>query len=334
MWRRCVPALAWLVFAAGSAGHAQSPGVAAARQAPPVPAGSALWWPGFIDARGKTFLELPNNASLCALARDAVRKTAAQAGRVMVLPVKVETLLPPGTRLVFGVIDTAGVASERVMTRVVTIARGADKGACAHIAEAGAEAPGTLAEEDRTAFGVHPPRPLVFRAPLDAWRSFGAAGTSGNADSRFAAADDVPPVWRARVIPFIAAPKEVFGQRFAAVLERGREATRLTLTGAIGASPEFDTVNLIVRDTPDDSTIIGSVRGADGTLYQSGPSGGTKKNRLGSFVAQVLGTLDLDGDGVDEMVLRTRYYSGGNLKVLRRAGAKYVVIRDTAYEGE
>ncbi len=338
-WLQSPLALLCVAMLGHGAAHAQAPALQAPATQAPAAAGRALWWPGFIDARGKAFLELADDTKLCALARDALRKAAAEAGRVITLPLKVETLLPRDARLAFGVIDTAGHTSERVMPRVVTIARGTDKGACAHIAEAGAEAPGYTVEEDRTAFGVHPPRPLLLRAPLDAWKSFGQAGAPGTSDARFVAAADAPPAWRARVTPFVPAPLEVFGQRFAAVLERGREATLLALNGAIAVSPEFDTLNLIAREglaNPVLASSVGSLaqEGQSVTLLQSGPSGGFVKNRAGSFVAQVVGALDLDGDGVDEIVLRARYYSGGNLKILKFSGGKLIEVRQSAYEGE
>ena len=368
-WPRAMPALMWVAIIYSGAAHAQAPAVqppaaqphatagaqtlltrgspvsaagvvpipaAANLKAPPALPGKALWWPGFIDARGKAFLELADDAKLCALARNALHKAAAPPGRVMVLPVKVETLLPRDARLVFGLIDTQGVASERVMTRVVTIARGGEKGACAHIAEAGADAPLYVAEEDRTAFGVHPPRPLLFRAPLEAWRSYGAIANVANADARFAPAADVPAAWRTRVTAITASPAEIFGQRFSAVLTNGAAAEALVLNGAIAAdgkvamtsqgarsSATYNTVNLIVRDAVEGSP-----------LFQAGPSGGIERNRAGSYVAQVAGTIDLDGDGIEEIILRARYYSGGNLKVLQWLDGKFVEVRQSAYEGE
>ena len=323
-------------------------------------AGPPLWWPGFIDTRGKAFLELPDDARLCRLARGQLASAARavgvagvagaagaarvpppaalEPGRTAVLPLKIDSLLPRGARLTFGVIDTGGATSERVFTHVVAIARGTDKGACAHLAEAGAAAPGYSVEEDRTAFGVHPPRPLSFRPPAGEWKSYGAAAAQPDSDARFAAAADAPPAWRARVALAIAAPREVFGQRFEAVLLRGRAAVPLTLTGAIAVAPEYDTFNLITLDdgagSAEKPTGKEASEGAAVTLYQSGPSGGIDKNRSGSFVAQVLGALDLDGDGVDEIVLRARYYSGGNLKVLRLSGGKLTEVRGSAYEGE
>ena len=318
-----------------SASGAQIP-AAVDVKAPPASPGKALWWPGFIDARGKAFLELSDDAKTCALARDALRKAAAAPGRVIVLPVKVETLLARDARQVFGLIDTQGVVSERVMTRVVTIARGGEKGACAHIAEAGADVPRYVTEEDRTAFGVHPPRPLAFRAPFEAWRSYGAIANVANADARFAPAADVPPAWRTRVTAITASPAEIFGQRFSAVLTSGAAAEALALNGAIAAeskvamasqgarsSATYNTVNLIVRDAVDGAP-----------LFQAGPSGGIERNRAGSFVAQVAGTIDLDGDGIEEIILRARYYSGGNLKILQWLNGKLVEVRQSAYEGE
>ena len=39
-----------------------------------------LWWPGFIDAKGKAFLELPGDTKLCATARDALRRARLKPG--------------------------------------------------------------------------------------------------------------------------------------------------------------------------------------------------------------------------------------------------------------
>ncbi len=293
--------------------------------------GAARWWPGFIDTRGKAFLELPDDARLCALARDAVRKAAVASGRVVVLPHKAEALVPAGARLVFGVVDAANSASERVFTRIVTIARGSDKGACAYLAEAGAEAAGAAIEEDRSAIGVYPPRRVSVKTPDESWRSYGLANTGGTAtDARFAPPGDAPAVWRARIVPLLGEPAELFGHAFHAVLAPGRPPTALALIGAIANSaapgPTYNTVNLIVAATAEGV--------AAGTLYQSGPSGGIERNRSGSFAAQVMLVADLDGDGVDEVILSARYYAGGNLKVLKFANGKFTEVRQTAYEGE
>ena len=240
--------------------------------------------------------------------------------------------MPRGARLAFGVTDGAGVSSERVLTRIVAIERGADQGACAHLAEAGADAPGYAVEEDRLAFGVHPPRPLNFRVPTLEWKSYGATGVVGAAsgsagvDARFGAAADVPLLWRARVTPLLPASTDIFGQSFEAVLTAGRAAQPLALTGAFinqGGGATYNTLNLIVLENA----------GA-ALLFQSGPSGGIERNRAESFVAQVAGVVDLDGDGVDEIILRARYFSGGNLKILKLVSGKLILARETAYEGE
>ena len=305
----------------------QAPARAVAQATSPVAA--QLWWPGFIDARGKAFLELPADTKLCALARDALRRAKLEPGHLALLPVKVETLLPRGARLTFGITDAASVSSERVLTRVVAIERGADKGACAHLAEPGADAPGYVVEEDRLAFGVYPPRPLHFRAAKTEWRSYGATGISSagaSVDARFAAAVETPPAWRARVAPLLPGASDIFGQPFEAVLEARRSAQALTLTGAFiaeGRGATYNTLNLIARDDVNQAA-----------LFQAGPSGGIVRDRAGSFVAQVAGVIDLDGDGVDEIVLRARHYSGGNLKILKFVHGKFILLRATAYEGE
>ena len=310
---------------------AQTPARAAKRaaaQATP-PAAAQPWWPGFIDAKGKAFLELPADTKLCALARDALRRAKLEPGRLAVLPLKAEMFLPPGARLAFGITDAASVSSERVLTRVVSIERGAEKGACAHLAEPGADAPGYVVEEDRLAFGIHPPRPLNFRAPKTGWKSYGTTGINSagaSVDARFAAASETPPAWRARVSPLLPGASDIFGQPFEAVLEAWRSAQTLTLTGgfiAEGEGATYNTLNLIARDDVNQPA-----------LFQAGPSGGIARDRAGSFVAQVAGVIDLDGDGVDEIVLRARHYSGGNLKILKLVHGKFILLRATAYEGE
>ena len=87
---------------------------------------AALWWPGFIDVKGKVFLELPADTKICATAREVLRRARLEPGRIIALPLKAEALLPRGARLAFGVTDGAGVSSERVLTRIVAIARGVD----------------------------------------------------------------------------------------------------------------------------------------------------------------------------------------------------------------
>ena len=69
---------------------------------------AALWWPGFIDVKGKVFLELPADAKLCATAREALRRARLEPGRIIALPLKAEALLPRGARLAFGVTDGTG----------------------------------------------------------------------------------------------------------------------------------------------------------------------------------------------------------------------------------
>ena len=58
---------------------------------------AALWWPGFIDVKGKVFLELPADTKLCATAREALRRAKLEPGRIIALPLKVEALLPRGS---------------------------------------------------------------------------------------------------------------------------------------------------------------------------------------------------------------------------------------------
>ena len=79
---------AWLApvwpFAAG--GNAAAQAITSAITPTITPAAGAVaasqWWPGFIDARGKAFLELPADTKLCALARDALRRAKLEPGRL------------------------------------------------------------------------------------------------------------------------------------------------------------------------------------------------------------------------------------------------------------
>jgi hypothetical protein len=229
--------------------------------------------------------------------------------------------------LLFGVADLRGRYVERVLPRVAAIARADEheQGACWYLAEAGTEAPGYVAEEDTLAIATLPPRRLALRLANEDWRSYGSAAP---VDGRFAAMEGAPAAWRARVEKLLPGYTQVYGQGFSAVLEKGGAPQNLRLIGAIddGKGEAYNTVNLILRG---DTEKAGEV-----PLYQAGPSGGVAANRAGSFVAQAVAAADLDGDGVDEIILRARYFSGGNLKVLKLVNGALVEIRQSAYEGE
>jgi FG-GAP repeat len=92
------------------------------------------------------------------------------------------------------------------------------------------------------------------------------------------------------------------------------------------AEGTFDTLNLIVAGNAADAEPV--------VLYQSGPSGGIRRDARGSFVAQMVAAVDLDGDGVDELLVRARHYAGGNLKVLKWNGSRYREVWQSGYEGE
>ncbi len=291
------------------------------------------WWIGFIDARDRAFLEIPGDARACA-ARDATARRGA-AGSVLTTPLRPESQLPPGARLVFGVTDITGAFTERVMTRVVAIAyedegrRRALRGPCWLLAEAGTDALGYRVVEDRLAFGAHPPRALAVRAVDAGWRGYGSPVDAPGADARFVAGADMPAAWRTRVSAALPGATQTHGQPFTATLDPRRGPESLLLIGAIGAvagadgvAATYNTVNLIVRE------------GHDAALYQAGPSGGIERNTGASFVAQVAAVVDLDGDGIDELVIRARYFVGGNLKVLKWSGSRYVEARQTGYEGD
>lgn len=325
-----VALLAWLVCT-GALAQGQ-PQAQAYAQVKMQTQGEAAWWLGFVDARDHAFLELPADMKKCATRADVLKRAGAtKAGTVLDGPYKAEALVPRGARLTFGVTDLEGRYSERVLPRVAAIVRDDEhpKGACWHLAEAGTEAPGYQAEEELIAFGTLPPRRLTVRNAGNGWKSYGATPAQAGADARFADMEGAPPAWRARVASLLPGYTQVYGQGFEAVLSRGGAPQSLTLIGAINDGPgtggkgeAYNTLNLIVY-------------GNDGApLYGSGPSGGVVANRSGSFVAQAVAAVDLDGDGIDEIVLRARYFEGGNLKVLKLIGARLVEIRQSAYEGE
>jgi hypothetical protein len=294
--------------------------------------GPAGWWLGFVDTRGHAFLELPGDAHLCEARTAAITRLPAPAPGTLVLgAIKAASYLPPGAHLTFGVTDLGGRYGERVLPRVAAIVRDdeARKGPCWLLAEAGTEAAGYVAEEDRLAFGTYPPRPLTVRQAPEDWQSYG--GTSGAAatDARFNPIQGLPQAWRERVALLLPGFTQVYGQSFSAVLTAGGKPQALSLIGAIndgsrtaGEAPAYNTLNLILR------------AGEERPLYQAGPSGGVAQNRAGSFVAQAVAAVDLDGDGIDEIILRARYYEGGNLKVLKLVAGQLVEIRQSAYEGD
>ena len=289
--------------------------------------GAVQWWIGFVDTRNHAFLELPASREACA-AREAAFKRAPQAaGTVLASAQKPDAFVPPGARLLFGVSDLRGRYVERVLPRVAAIARDDEhqQGACWYFAEAGTEAPGYVAEEDTLAIATLPPRRLVLRIAPEDWRAYGSAVPT---DGRFAAMEGAPAAWRARVQKLLPGYTEVYGQSFSAVLEKGAAPQNLSLVGAIddGKGEAYNTLNLILRG--------GSEKEGEAPLYLAGPSGGVAANRAGSFVAQAVAAVDLDGDGIDEIILRARYFSGGNLKVLKLVNGVLVEIRQSAYEGE
>lgn len=293
---------------------------------------SPRWWLGFMDTQGRVFLELPNDARLCAAREALLRRTPnAPPGTVLQGTLKAGAQVPANARLAFGVTDLAGRHGEHVLTRVSALVRDdvARQGPCWFLAEAGTDAPGYVAQEDRLVFGTHPPRQLELRTVPDNWSSYGGAPADAPPDARFKSMDGLPAAWRERLAAPMPRYTQAFGQTFSAVLSAGGAPETLTLIGAINDAPgaagggqAYNTLNLIVRD------------GLATPLYQSGPSGGTASNRAGSFVAQAVAAVDLDGDGIDEIVLRARYFEGGNLKVLKLVQGRLVEIRQTAYEGE
>jgi len=289
--------------------------------------GAAQWWIGFVDTRNHAFLELPATREACAARAAAFRRAPQLPGTLLAGDLKPDAFVPAGARLLFGVSDQRGRYVERVLPRVAAIARDDEheQGACWYLAEAGTEAPGYVAEEDTLAFATLPPRRLALRTAGDDWRAYGSAVP---VDGRFAAMESAPAAWRARVEKLLPGYTEVYGQTLSAVLEKGAAPQNLKLIGAIddGKGEAYSTLNLILRansETPGDTP-----------LYQAGPSGGVAVNRAGSFVAQAVAAVDLDGDGVDEIILRARYFSGGNLKVLKLVNGALVEIRQSAYEGE
>ena len=349
----------WLGLSMAGVAHGQGqvPGQVPG-QGPGQGPGAPQWWLGFIDARGHALLELPPDPKACAALAAVLKQTPLPVpGTLIAGAFKAEAAVPPGARLSFGVTDLRGRYAERVMPRVAALAREADRaqGPCWHLVEAGTEAPGYIAEEELIAFGTWPPRRLAVRVAAPDWRSYGDIPAGAGGDARYTAMQEVPAPWRARVDPLLPGYTQVFGQSFEAVLKPGGAPQALTLIGAIndGAGPAgkgeaYNTLNLIVGgagDAPLSSPVTSPSSSSSSSfspassalprpLYQAGPSGGVALNRAGSFVAQVVAAVDLDGDGVDEIVLRARYFAGGNLKVLKLVGDRLVEIRQTAYDGE
>jgi hypothetical protein len=301
---------------------------------------AARWWLGFMDTRGHAFLELPQDARNCA-ARAAQFKglnPAPAPGSVIAGGLKAEAYVPPNVRLLFGVTGLRGEYDERVMTRVAAIAREAERpeGACWYLAEPATTAADYRAEEDRMVFATLPPRRLAPRLAADDWRAYGTVAPEAAGDRRFAGMEEAPGDWRAQVEQRLPGYTQVYGQRLDAVMEKGGAPQALLLIGAIndgdglgGKGEAYNTLNMIFRSG---ERTDGGKEAAP--LYLAGPSGGVAKNRAGSFVAQAVAALDLDGDGIDEIVLRARYFTGGNLKVLKLVKGRYTELRQSAYEGE
>jgi len=292
------------------------------------------WWIGFIDANDRAFLEIPLNGGNCAGRAALVKKATTQPGDVLHSRLSAASQVGRDERLAFGVADLAGQYRERVLPRVVAIAREEEAARlplapnCWFLAEAGTEAQGYRALEDRIALGVHPPRALTVRTFEQTWKSYSALSAT---DARLLAAQDVPAQLFERVAALLPQATQVHVQAFAATLDAARGPEPLWLIGAVergdapaGEPGTFNTLNLIIRA----NAPLGPA------LYLAGPSGGIGRDHGGSFVLQLVAALDLDGDGNDELLARARYYSGGNLKVLRWDGRRLVEVRQTGYEGE
>ena len=292
------------------------------------------WWIGFIDANDRAFLEIPMAGDGCPGRSSLVKKAALKPGDVLPAPLSAASQVGKDARLTFGVADLAGQNRERVLPRVVAIAREEESARlplpphCWFLAEAGSEVEGYRALEDRIAIGVHPPRALTVRTFEQDWKSYTALSAT---DARLLASQDVPAVLIERVAALLPQATLVHAQAFTAILDAARGPEGLWLIGAIergdapaGLPGTFNTLNLIVRGAAPLAPV----------LYVAGPSGGIGRNRGGSFALQVAAVVDLDGDGNDELLVRARYYSGGNLKVLRWDGMRLVEVRQTGYEGE
>ncbi len=198
--------------------------------------GPTGWWLGFVDTRGHAFLELPADARLCDARTAAITRLPAPApGTLVPGAIKAASYLPPGAHLTFGVTDLGGRYGERVLPRVAAIVRDDEsrKGPCWLLAEAGTEAAGYVAEEDRLAFGTYPPRPLTVRQAPEDWQSYGGASGAGAPDARFNPIQGLPPAWRERVARLLPGYTQVYGQSFSAVLAPGGHPQALSLIGAI-----------------------------------------------------------------------------------------------------
>jgi hypothetical protein len=211
--------LAWLLCLLGSAAFAQA---------------QSRWWIGFIDERDRAFLELPADGKACAERDAAVARAALPSGALVVSRRSAAGLVPAGARLAFGVTDLAGQAGERVMTRVVAIVRDGEGSPallarpCWYLAEAGAEAPGYRALEDRLAIGVHPPRALKVRAFDRQWRIIGEPEASGPAP----ALEGPAWVWKFVGVALPGAAQRHV-QPFEAVTDAGTAPRPMWLAGAI-----------------------------------------------------------------------------------------------------
>ena len=296
------------------------------------------WWLGFIDARDRAFLEIPIAAG-CPERDALVKRSGAPSGQVVPSRRRATEFIVAGERLTFVVADVAAGRGERVMTAVVAIVR-EDEGvrgllapACWYLAEAGTQVHAYVAREDRVAVGVHPPRPLHMLVFEQTWQAFQGSPGHSSPDGR-GALDVQAPLWIAeRINGWLPDASQIHVQPFNATLDPARGPEPMWLIGAIArgdaaasAPGTFNTVNAIVRP--------GTAAVPQAPLYRAGPSGGLTVDRAGSFVAQIVAAVDLDGDGIDELLVRARYYAGGNLKVLRWNGHSYSIVREGGYEGE
>lgn len=322
-----------LLFAS-SLWAAQPPGLeraAGAASAPP-------WRLGFADG-ARRFLEVPPTDELCE-EKEGVLAEIAGGPCTPEIADRAPVVLPQGkaralersalaARREWWILDLEGRLFREEFPHLVGLYPEAGAAGCYYLAsgavakdrspvEGPAEGGLFFAFPDRPA-----PVPPVRRVAAE-WELFGRE--DGELPARYVALLAGPECRRAlgaRQKAFAAELTEVFSQPFSAQIDRRGRPEALRLVGWAASGPksgDLDTAWSVCRE-----------RG--GRLQPLAVVYEASADFAGKYRPEVVAAVDLNGDGVDELVLSANYDEGSGYKVFSWKGGRLVQVYDAAYFG-
>lgn len=318
---------------------------------------------GFADADGNHFIAQPLTRPACQ-ARDALMREAKglieRPGQVIVAPQR-----EPERRFAALVFDGKQAAwlAPLALPLTVAIRREASlddkpgvmeqQGGCwyasAPLQRAGQPITGTQAQAEEVALVVAwnlPSTPTQIAPALRplplAWRTHAANPKEGAAQLTLPMAE-LPSTLRGwfehpAVIARLGDAQgsyrkgltHVFMQEFQAVLERSRGLEALQLIGTISATAGGAQYNVAWSL----NRVAGATDGALQPITIVGPAGDERRVPLNTYAPEVVFAADLDGDGIDELVLRARHYEGSSIRIGRLQGGVWTEVHRGIYEGQ